>query len=118
MASRLPAPILKRSKGGTGTVQVFDYHVAKANSQFSLGGPNGLQPTVGFHGKVFVDTATRSVRRVTLVADDLPKDFPTRATAIVVDYDYVSINAHDYLMPISAEVSQLVGRHEAMLNTI
>jgi hypothetical protein len=37
---------------GTGTVQVFDYHVAKANSAFSVGGPNGLQPTVSFHGKV------------------------------------------------------------------
>jgi hypothetical protein len=35
-----------------------------------------------------------------------------------VDYDYVSINAHDYLMPISAEVSLLKGRHEASLNTI
>jgi hypothetical protein len=99
-------------------VQVFEYRVAKVNSTFSVGGPNGLEPTVSFHGKVFVDTATRSVRRVTLIADDLPKDFPTHATAIVVDYDYVSINTHDYLMPVSAEVSQLVGRHEALLNTI
>jgi VWFA-related protein len=103
---------------GNGTVQVFDYSVAKANSTFSVGGPNGLQPNVDFHGKVFIDAATRSVRRVTLIADDLPKDFPTRATAVVVDYDYVSINAHDYLMPVSAEVSLLEGRHEAMLNTI
>ena len=103
---------------GNGTVQVFDYHVAKANSAFSVGGPNGLQPNVNFHGKVYIDAATRSVRRVTLIADDLPKDFPTRGTAIVVDYDYVSINAHDYLMPISAEVSLLEGRHEALLNTI
>jgi hypothetical protein len=30
----------------------------------------------------------------------------------------VSINSHDYLMPISAEVSLLKGRHEANLNTI
>jgi hypothetical protein len=103
---------------GTGTVQVFDYNVAKANSAFSVGGPNGLQPNVNFHGKVYIDTATRSVRRVTLIADDLPKDFPTRGTAIIVDYDYVSINAHDYLMPVSAEVSLLEGRHEALLNTI
>jgi hypothetical protein len=35
-----------------------------------------------------------------------------------VDYDYVSINTHDYLMPISAEVSLLEGRREAILNTI
>jgi hypothetical protein len=103
---------------GSGTVQVFDYHVSKENSDYSVRGSNGLQPTVAFHGKVFVDTATRSVRRVTLIADDLPKDFPTHASTVSVDYDYVSINAHDYLMPISAEVSLLEGRHEAILNTI
>jgi hypothetical protein len=79
---------------------------------------NGIQLKVSFHGKVFIDTATQSVRRVTLIADDLPKDFPTHASTITVDYDYVSINAHDYLMPISAEVSLLEGRHEALLNTI
>jgi hypothetical protein len=103
---------------GSGTVQVFDYQVAKVNSSFSVRGSNGLEPTVSFHGKVYVDTATRSVRRISLIADDLPKDFPTHATTISVDYDYVSINAHDYLMPISAEVSLLKGRHEASLNTI
>jgi hypothetical protein len=103
---------------GTGTVQVFDYQVAKENSTYSVRGANGLEPTVAFHGKIFVDAATRSVRRVTLIADDLPKDFPTRASAISVDYDYVSINAHDYLMPVSAEVSLLEGRREAVLNTI
>jgi hypothetical protein len=103
---------------GSGTVQVFDYKVAKENSNYSVRGSNGLQPTVSFHGKVFVDSATRSVRRVTLIAEDLPKDFPTHASTVSVDYDYVSINAHDYLMPISAEVSLQEGRHEAILNTI
>jgi len=102
---------------GGGAVQVFDYKVAKVNSNFSVEW-NGLQPTVGFHGKAYIDTATRSVRRITLVADDLPKDFGVHASAVSVDYDYVSINAHDYLMPISAEVSLLEGRREAVLNTI
>jgi len=103
---------------GSGTVQVFEYKVAKENSAYSVRGSNGLEPTVSFHGKVFIDAATRSVRRITLIADDLPKDFPTHASAITVDYDYVSINSHDYLMPISAEVSLLEGRREAILNTI
>ncbi len=103
---------------GSGTVQVFDYQVLKQNSSFSVEGANGYAPTVSFHGKVYIDSATRSVRRATLIADDLPKDFPTHASTVSVDYDYVSINAHDYLMPISAEVSLLAGRHEAMLNTI
>jgi VWFA-related protein len=103
---------------GSGTVQVFDYSVAKDNSTFTVEGSNGLVPIVGYHGKVFIDASTRSVRRVTLIADDLPKTISTHATAITVDYDYVSINAHDYLMPISAEVSVLMGRHLAKLNTI
>jgi hypothetical protein len=99
-------------------VQVFDYRVEKENSSFSIEGSNGLAPIVSFHGRVYVDPGTHSVRRVTLVADELPKDFPTRASAITVDYDYISINSHDYLMPISAEVSLLVGKHIAKLNTI
>jgi len=103
---------------GSGAVQVFEYNVAKENSAYSVRGANGLEPTVSFHGKAYIDAATRSVRRITLIADDLPKDFPTHFSAISVDYDYVSINAHDYLMPITAEVSLLEGRHEAVLNTI
>jgi VWFA-related protein len=103
---------------GNGTVQVFNYSVAKENSVFSVRGSNGDQPTVSFHGLVFIDSATRGVRRITLVADNLPKDFPTHATSIAVDYDYVVINAHDYLMPVAAEVSLKQGRHEADLNTI
>ena len=103
---------------GDGTVQVFDYSVAKENSSFSVRGSYGDEPIVSFHGLVFIDSATRSVRRISLMADDLPKDFPTHATSIAVDYDYVVINGHDYLMPVAAEVSQKKGRHEADLNTI
>ncbi len=35
-----------------------------------------------------------------------------------VDYDYVSINGHDYLMPISAELRVRQNHHQAVLNTI
>jgi len=103
---------------GAGTVQVFNYRVAQSNSVFSVVGANDKQVMVGFHGQLFLDSATRNVRRITLIADDLPRDFPTHYTSIAVDYDYVAINAHDYLMPVSAEVRLQQGRHEAVLNTI
>ena len=103
---------------GTGTVQVLDYRVAISNSVFSVVGRNDKQIMVGFHGQAFIDTATRNVRRITLIADDMPKDFPTRYTSIAVDYDYVAINAHDYLMPVSAELRLLQGRHDAVLNSM
>ena len=103
---------------GSGTVQVFDYHVEKKNSMFSVVGSNNDQIMVAFHGQVFVDSSTHSVRRISLQADDLPKDFPTQATVMGVDYDYVLINGHDYLMPISAEVRVRQNHRQAVLNTI
>lgn len=101
-----------------GTVQVFSYEVDQPNSMFSVVGSNDKQIHVAFHGQVFIDGTTRSVRRLTLIADDMPRNFPTHATRIAVDYDYVAINDHDYLVPISAEMRLLQGKHEAILNTM
>ena len=103
---------------GSGTVQVFDYHVAKSNSMYSVVGSNDLQLMVAFHGQVFIDSATRNVRRISLEAEDLPKDFPTRSSVMGVDYDYVSINNRDYLMPVSAELRVRQSHHQASMNTI
>ncbi len=75
---------------------------------------------VGFHGQVFIDSATRSVRgaRITQVADNLPDNARIRATSISVDYDYASINNHEYLVPFSAQVVVGLGRGETDLNEI
>lgn len=102
----------------TSTVQVFDYHVEQQNSEFSVVGMNNLQVMVGFHGQVYIDAAAHNVRRITLIADEMPKDFPTHYTSIAVDYDYVSINNHDYLMPTTAQLRLKQGRHEAVMNNI
>jgi VWFA-related protein len=99
-------------------VQVFNYRVDPANSVFSLWGSNGKKLVVGFHGQVFIDGSSQRVRRITLVADELPPDFPTRATIIGVDYDYVPINGLRYLMPVSAELQLRQGQHEAVINTM
>jgi|ERR1700719_889606 hypothetical protein len=64
------------------------------------------------------DNATRSVRRVTLQADDLPESSSTHASLMSVDYDYVAINGHDYLVPVSAQMRLTIGRHQQVLNTI
>ena len=103
---------------GSGTVQVFDYHVSQAHSMYSIVGSNGQQLMVAFHGQVFLDPATRNVRRISLEAEDLPKDFPTQASVMGVDYDYVAINGRDYLMPVSAEVRVRQLHHRTVMNTI
>ena len=99
-------------------VQVYNYRVDRSTSMFSVTGLNGKQLIVGFHGQVFIDSATRRARRITLVADDLPADFPTHATSIGVNYDYVPINGLKYLMPVSAELKLSQGHRQLVMNTM
>jgi VWFA-related protein len=101
-----------------GTVQVYDYRVDKSNSLFAVMDSTGHQLTVGFHGQVFVDSATRRPRRVTLIADGLPSDFPTHSTSMTVDYDYIPINGLKYLMPVSAQLQITQGLHQEVMNTM
>jgi hypothetical protein len=103
---------------GDETVQVFDYRVARENSTFNLRVSSVDVITVGYHGQVFIDSATRNVRRVTQVVDDVPKKYPIHATSVSVDYDYVMINKHDYLLPVGAEIMLRKGQRETDLNEI
>lgn len=103
---------------GSGTVQVISYRVARENSSFGLVGDNNRQVSTGFHGLVYVDSETKGVRRVTLEADELPRDFSIHSASIMVDYDYIAIGAHDYLMPMRATVGMRQGKREVVLNEI
>lgn len=103
---------------GDGTVQVFNYRVALENSNFHLRVSPIDVITVGYHGLLYVDSTTHTVRRITEIADDVPKKYPIHETSVSVDYDYVSIGGHDYLMPIGAQVVLRKGRNETDLNEI
>jgi VWFA-related protein len=103
---------------GDETVHVFDYRVAVENSTFHLRTASSAVITVGYHGQVFIDSATRNVRRITEEADDVPKKCRIHAASMSVDYDYVMINKHDYLLPVAAQIMLRKGRHETDLNEI
>jgi VWFA-related protein len=96
--------------------QVFTFKVALANSQFDVAGLNNRQNVVAFHGEVYLDTATHSIRRITVDADNIPEFLAVRATTISVDYSWVTINGHDYLLPARGAVSLREGKHQAVLN--
>src|SRR5207244_1507686 len=101
----------------TETLQVLSFRVARENGTIRLKGSNGTV-AAGFHGQIYVDGATGGLRRITLQADDLPRDSSFRAASMTVEYDYVSIGQHDYLMPMRAAVSLQRGRKQVDLNEI
>jgi VWFA-related protein len=101
----------------TGTVQVLTYRVKRENATITLGQGND-QIGVGFHGLVYVDAATGGVQRITLQADDLPRNFSMSAASMTVDYDYTSIADRDYLLPVRSTVSLQRHHREIELNEI
>jgi VWFA-related protein len=101
---------------GSETVQVLSYHVTHENSTWGLEGDNNWKEYPAFHGLVYIDTATKGVRRLTLEADDLPHDFSIHSASMTVEYDYIAIGTHDYLMPVRGTVSLTRGKREAVLN--
>jgi VWFA-related protein len=101
---------------GSETVQVLSYHITHENSTWALQGDNNWKEYPAFHGLVYIDAATKGVRRLTMVADELPEKFSIHSALMTVDYDYIAIGTHDYLMPIRASVSLTKGKREAVLN--
>jgi len=100
---------------GSTTVQVLNYRVSPKNETMVLSDNNG-HIGVGFHGMVYLDSATGGVRRITMEADEVPRDFSIHAASMSVDYDYVTIGAHDYLMPMRAVLALRRGRKQTDLN--
>ena len=84
--------------------EVFEYRVEQENSPFVLNAPPAAVVNVGYHGLVYIDRATHGVKSLTIFTDEQPKRFKVRMAAIRVDYDYVAINDHDYLLPVSAQL--------------
>jgi VWFA-related protein len=105
------------SLGGGSTLQILSYRVARENATLDLSESNNTIG-VGFHGLVYIDAATSGIRRITVDADNLPRDFSMHAAAMTVDYDYVAISGRDYLLPVSSTVSLLRHRRQIELNEI
>lgn len=100
-----------------GTVQVFEYRVDRGNESITLSDSNGPIYS-GFHGLVYIDSSTFGIRRITMQADDLPPGFSIHAASISLDYDYVSVGEHDYLMPVRGTIRVQRGKREVDLNQI
>jgi hypothetical protein len=58
---------------------------------------------------VAVDPTTHVVLRVSVIAEEIPADFPVRAAEDILDYDYQDISGHTFLLPLKATVTANLG---------
>jgi VWFA-related protein len=108
----------ERGKLDDNPVEVFTYRVEAKNSKFSVTALPETPIFVAYQGLVYIDAATRGVRRITIEAVGIPENSPVHASAITIDYDYIGINDHDYLMPVRGEMRMQIGKREKILHRI
>ena len=67
--------------------------------------------SVGYHGILFADCDTRTVRRVEMQCDDIPADFPIQSVALELDYDVFEIAGQKYVLPAHSSVRSREGKY-------
>lgn len=81
---------------------VFSYRVARAHSTYGVGFSTLTKKgnvVTGMVGFVWIDRETKRVLRLTSEADELPADWPIRATPSMMDYDWADVGGVTYLLP-------------------
>lgn len=88
---------------------VYEYSVKKEFSHQTLKfqehlGAVSLEAVVGYRGRIWVDRETNRVLRLEDVSVEIPPDFPITAASSVIDYDWVTINEVQHLLPSRAVI--------------
>jgi hypothetical protein len=90
-------------------VMEFGFHVRQERSQYSIVVDGNKRIVAAYHGTVAVDPTTHAVMRLTVVAENIPSDFPVKSTQDVLDYDYQDISGQTFLLPLKATMTANLG---------
>jgi len=84
---------------------VYEYSVPKDRSQLTLSvGDTGASTIAGSQGRMWIDRELDRVLRFEQIATEIPAGFPISAATSLIDYDWVNINEHKYLLPSHSEI--------------
>jgi VWFA-related protein len=97
-------------------VQVYTIKVARENSGYDLADHTGRTAHAGFHGLIYIDPETFSVRRISIDADDIPSTLLIRASSLSIDYAWVPMEGNDFLLPVRGAVSMQLAKSRPVLN--
>jgi hypothetical protein len=81
----------------------YDFRVARSTGSHWLR-VNDREAAVGFHGSFYADPFTLDVRRVEVVAEDIPADLGVTSAETTVDYGRLQIGDETYLLPMESNV--------------
>lgn len=90
-------------------VMEFSYRISQERSQYRLVVDNNRSIITAYHGIVAVDPNTHVVLRVSVIAENIPADFPVKSAEDILDYDYQEISGSTFLLPLKATVTANLG---------
>ncbi len=91
-------------------MHVFQYHVAQAYSKWRVSYEKREEIVPAYSGLIYVDRDTSMVMRITLEAEGMPPSFPIQQAGTVLDYDFVTINQSEYVLPLRAVLRMRSGK--------
>jgi hypothetical protein len=99
---------------------VYEFEVQQRFSKLSIKAMGDRAVVTGYRGRIWIDRETFRVLRLEDISTDIPLDFPVRAASSRIDYDWVTINEQQYLLPSSAEIklSAVIPGEQAARNRI
>jgi hypothetical protein len=83
---------------------VYEYSVGRLFSALTLRADKNSVVSVASRGRVWIDLEENRVLRFEHFATEIPADFPIRGASSTIDYDWLTINGKQYLVPVHAEV--------------
>ena len=90
--------------GSRGVVQAFRYSIDLDHSNYELQWEGDRRIRAAYSGMVLVSADSHRVMRVTVKAENIPADFPIHAAQTQLDYDWVELSGHKFLLPRTAQV--------------
>lgn len=87
---------------------IYEYEVKKEFSHQTLGWGEGgsirAQTISGYRGRIWIDRENNRVLRLEDISTEIDPGFPITAASKVIDYEWVSINEQQHLLPSHATV--------------
>lgn len=96
----------------------YDYLVNQPHSSW-LVQANGESYKPAYSGSIWIDKETYRALRIEMSAREMPREFPLDTVKSSIDYDFVAIEDHRFLLPVHSEaVSCIQGTSECTRNVI
>jgi hypothetical protein len=83
---------------------VYEYEVKLPYSRLTLTTDKTSSANAGSRGRIWIDRETNRVIRFEQIATEIPAGFPITATALLIDYDWVTIGENKFVLPIRSQV--------------